>query len=62
MSHLLHLLASVGVTAVLQAGAGLESAAGHSAVHDVFSLNIRRGVNAGQEVRPEDVMMTNSQC
>ena len=55
MFDLLHLLARLGLTAVLEAGAGLEAAAGHSAVHDVLRRDVRRRVNAGHEVRPEHV-------
>ena len=55
MLDLVHLLACLGLAAVLEARAGLEAAAGHSAVHDVLSHNVRRRVNAGHEVRPEHV-------
>ena len=55
MLDLVHLLACLGLAAVLEARAGLEAAAGHSAVHDVLSLDVHRRVDAGHEVRPEDV-------
>ena len=34
----------------------LETAAGHPAVHDVLSLDVRRRVEAGHEVRPENIL------